>query len=592
MLSINHSTRNASAVTQADLWWKQAAVYQIYPRSFADSTGTGLGDIAGVTSRMDYLAQLGIDAIWLSPFYPSELADGGYDVQDYRNVDPKLGTMADFDAMVEAAHAKGIKVIVDIVPNHSSHLHPWFQEALNSEPGSDARNRYIFRDGKGEHGELPPTKWSANFGGPAWTRVPDGQWYLHLFTKEQPDFNWDNPEVRDDFLKTLTFWCDHGTDGFRIDVAEGLAKDLDRDDLDDYDMDVMHVTVDDGTHPVYDRDEVHEIFKEWRSKVFDRYEPARFAVGEAWVPVSRQHLYASPDELGQVFNFEFAECNWVRDELHQAIQDGIDLAARTNGSTSTWVMSNHDVPRHASRYALPQVSTDNGLYHAIANDWLLRNGRTYHEDRELGTIRSKAAIMLEMALPGSAYVYQGEELGLFEVADIPWDQLEDPWAFGTSQNLSKKGRDGSRVPLPWTSTPDHSFGFSPSTQANGQPSAPAHLPQPSWFADYSVAAENGKPGSMLEHYRTVLALRHRYQTNDTSLRWLEDYDHSSSQPDGANGQHGGVIAYARANGWANITNFGSEPVGLPEGEILLTSQPLDEQGHLPQDTSAWILLAQ
>ncbi|AKV54985.1 alpha-1,4-glucosidase [Bifidobacterium actinocoloniiforme DSM 22766] len=586
----NDTNNNASAFTKVDLWWKQAVVYQVYPRSFKDSTGSGLGDIAGVTSQMDYLSQLGIDAIWLSPFYPSELADGGYDVQDYRDVDPKLGTMDDFDAMVEAAHSHGIKVVVDIVPNHSSHLHPWFQAALKAGPGSPERDRYVFRDGRGEHGELPPTNWIANFGGSAWTRVSDGQWYLHLFAKEQPDFNWDNREVRDDFLKTLTFWCDHGTDGFRVDVAEGLAKDLDRDDLDDYDVDAMHITVTDGSHPVYDRDEVHEIFREWRKEVFDKYTPARFAVGEAWVPSSRQHLYARPDELGQVFNFAFAECNWSRAELHDAIQAGIDLAARTNGSTSTWVMSNHDVPRHASRYALPQVETDNGLYHAIANDWLLRDGRTYHEDRELGTKRAKAAIMLEMALPGSAYVYQGEELGLFEVADIPWNELEDPWASGTRQALTKKGRDGCRVPLPWTSDADGTFGFSPDQCEDGQPVATPHLPQPAWFADYAVTAEEGDDDSMLSHYRKVLALRHQCQCEDTSLRWLDGFDRSSGLPDGANGLTGGVIAYARANGWANVTNFSREAVELPQGKVLLTSQPLDDQGRLPQDASAWMML--
>lgn len=590
MTGLRVESENKSAFTQADLWWKQAVVYQIYPRSFKDSTGSGLGDIAGVTSKMDYLQRLGVDAIWLSPFYPSELADGGYDVQDYRNVDPKLGTMADFDLMAKAAHNRGMKVVVDIVPNHSSHLHPWFQEALRAPAGSAARNRYIFRDGKGEHGELPPTKWIANFGGSTWTRVPDGQWYLHLFTKEQPDFNWNNREVRDDFLKTLKFWCDHGTDGFRIDVAEGLAKDLNRDDLDDYDVDAMHVTVEDGTHPVYDRNEVHDIFREWRREVFDNYTPARFAVGEAWVPASRQYLYARPDELGQVFNFKFAECNWIRDEMHQAIEDGIASAARTNGSTSTWVMGNHDVPRSASRYALPQIKTDNGQYHAVANDWLLRNGTTYHEDRISGTRRARAAAMLEMALPGSAYIYQGEELGLFEVPDIPWNELEDPWAFGTSQALSKKGRDGCRVPLPWDAGDAGSFGFSPEHAQDGASVASPHLPQPRWFAEYAVSAQEADRHSMLALYRKVLGLRHELQTPDTSLTWLTGYDRRSQLSDGADGNHGGVIAYRRANGWADITNFGAAPVQLPKGSVLLSSDELTGDGELPQDTSVWMQL--
>ena len=291
--------------TDPALWWKQAVVYQVYPRSFKDSRGSGLGSIAGVTEKIDYLAELGVDAIWLSPFYPSQLADGGYDVDDYRNVDPKLGTMDDFDELAKAAHERNIKVVVDIVPNHSSNLHEWFKAALAAAPGSPERDRYIFRDGKGPNGDQPPTDWIASFGGPAWTRVPDGQWYLHMFTKEQPDWNWKNPEVRADFIKTLRFWLDHGADGFRVDVAHGLAKDLDRDNLESYKV-CEHLLPSDGSHPLYDRDEVHDIYREWR-KVFNEYNPPAFAVAEAWVNPDRQHLYASTEELGQVFNFEFAK---------------------------------------------------------------------------------------------------------------------------------------------------------------------------------------------------------------------------------------------------------------------------------------------
>lgn len=328
--------------TDPALWWKQAVVYQVYPRSFKDSRGSGLGSIAGVTEKIDYLAELGVDAIWLSPFYPSQLADGGYDVDDYRNVDPKLGTMDDFDELARAAHERNIKVVVDIVPNHSSNLHEWFKAALDAAPGSPERDRYIFRDGKGPNGDQPPTDWIASFGGPAWTRVPDGQWYLHMFTKEQPDWNWRNPEVRADFIKTLRFWLDHGADGFRVDVAHGLAKDLDRDDLESYKV-CEHVLPSDGSHPLYDRDEVHDIYREWR-KVFNEYNPPAFAVAEAWVNPDRQHLYASTEELGQVFNFEFAKKDWIRDDMHLAIEEGLESAERS-GSSATWVMSNHDVPR-------------------------------------------------------------------------------------------------------------------------------------------------------------------------------------------------------------------------------------------------------
>ena len=437
-----------TANNQRDDWWKQAVVYQIYPRSFKDVNGDGLGDIAGITEKMDYLQELGVDAIWLSPFYPSDLADGGYDVIDYRNVDPRLGTMDDFDAMAAAAHRAGIKVIVDIVPNHTADKHEMFLEALAAGRGSAARDRYIFREGRGENGELPPNDWQSLFGGPAWQQVEDGQWYLHLFAKEQPDLNWKNPDVHEEFKRTLRFWSDHGTDGFRIDVAHGLAKDLDSVPL--ADMDPMAVQKqlppEHGLSPLWDRPEVHEIYREWRD-VFNEYDPPRFAVGEAWVRTESQHMYASTDELGQVFNFEFAEAGWFADEFRGAIEDGLKAAAETNGSTTTWVMNNHDVPRSPSRYGLPQIK--GAPFHQLAHDWLLRDGGTYPEDREVGTRRARAAALMEIGLPGSVYVYQGEELGLFEVANIPWDRLEDPTECNTRRNFTDKGRDGCRVPLPW-----------------------------------------------------------------------------------------------------------------------------------------------
>lgn len=593
-----------TANNMRDDWWKQAVVYQVYPRSFKDANGDGLGDIAGVTSKIDYLKQLGVDAIWLSPFYPSDLADGGYDVIDYRNVDPRLGTMDDFDDMVKTAHEAGIKVIVDIVPNHTADKHVLFQEALAAGPGSPERDRYIFRDGRGEHGELPPNDWKSLFGGPAWEQVPDGQWYLHIFAKEQPDVNWKNPDIHEEFKKTLRFWSDHDTDGFRIDVAHGLAKDLESMPLDQMDpLAVQHGLCHDFTSPLWDRKEVHNIYREWR-EVFNEYNPPRFAVGEAWVVPEHQHLYASTDELGQVFNFEFAEANWEVNAMRSAIIAGLQSAEETHGSTTTWVMSNHDVPRHVSRYGLPQVPASS--HHQLAKDWLLRDGTSYFENRELGTTRARAAIMMELGLPGSTYIYQGEELGLPEVADIPWDRLEDPTPFFTRERFIEKGRDGCRVPLPWDSTdvpaiadwstdlPHEfgtraSFGFSPATRTvDGEtvPAADPHLPQPLWFKDYAVDVEDTDSESMLNLYRRVLSLRAELLTatgDADSFDWLDLGDD--------------VIAYRRPSAedgrsFISVTNFGADPLVLPEtaadGDVILTSVPL-EDGMLPADATAWLL---
>ena len=585
-----------------DDWWKQAVVYQIYPRSFKDVDGDGLGDIAGVTAKMDYLRDLGVDAIWLSPFYPSDLADGGYDVIDYRDVDPRLGTMDDFDTMAKAAHEAGIKVIVDIVPNHTADRHKLFLEALAAGRGSAARDRYIFREGRGEHGELPPNDWQAMFGGPAWERVEDGQWYLHLFTKEQPDVNWRNPDIHEEFRKTLRFWSDHGTDGFRIDVAHGLAKDLDSVPLDEMNPAEVQVQLcHDGTSPLWDRPEVHDIYREWR-EVFNEYDPPRFAVGEAWVAPEHQHLYASEDELGQVFNFEFAKADWDAAAFRTAIAEGLESAAQTGGSTTTWVMNNHDVPRSASRYGLPQVATPN--HHQIAHDWLLRDGGSYVEDRALGTRRARAAVMMEMGLPGSVYVYQGEELGLFEVADIPWDHLQDPTAFHTRRNFTDKGRDGCRVPLPWSALDPAgvpaaadwsdrfgsgaSFGFSPAVRADGTPAADPHLPQPLWYKDFAADVETADESSMLSLYRRVMALRAGLLTatgDAASFDWVD--------------LGGDVIAYRRPSAddagrsFVSVTNFGAAPVALdevfPGAETILTSVPVAD-GLLSQDATAWLLV--
>ncbi|MBL3664943.1 glycoside hydrolase family 13 protein [Streptomyces sp. M2CJ-2] len=543
-------------------WWRQAVVYQVYPRSFADADGDGLGDLRGVTRRLIHLAALGVDALWLSPFYPSELADGGYDVADPRDVDPRLGTLDDFGALVAEAHRLGLKVIVDIVPNHTSHRHVWFQEALRAGPGSPARERYVFRDGRGPRGEHPPTDWQSVFGGSAWRRVPDGQWYLHLFAAEQPDLNWANEDVRADFRTTLRFWADRGVDGFRVDVAHALAKDL-SEPLRDLGApglsgEAALTEFPPGTHPFYDRDEVHEIYRDWR-KILDAYSPPRTAVAEAWVPGARRALYARPDGLGQAFNFEYLQAPWDAEALRRVITDSL-ATARAAGAPATWVLSNHDVVRHASRLMLPPGTDDNA--------WLLSGGHAPAVDTDAGLRRAHAATLLMLALPGSAYVYQGEEIGLPEVADLPTEVLQDPIWEQTGH--VRKGRDGCRVPLPWTTT-GPSYGFGPGG---------AWLPQPPGFGAYAVEAQDGAqaregvPGSTLELYRAALRLRRKLQEGET-LTWAEDTP-------------AGVLRFDRNDGWRCVANLSPDPVPLPAGEVLLSSAPLTG-GDLGPDTTAWLL---
>ena len=541
-------------------WWRQAAVYQIYPRSFSDSNGDGLGDIRGITAKVPYLQRLGIDAVWLSPFYPSALADGGYDVDDYRNVDPRLGTLDDFDEMVRTLHDAGIKLIVDIVPNHSSNRHEWFKEALASPKGSAVRERYIFRDGKGTNGELPPSDWESVFGGPAWDRItePDGtpgQWYLHLFATEQPDLNWDNPEVRQDFLRTLRFWSDKGVDGFRIDVAHALMKDLSEPLPAWADMPAENETTD-GMHPFWDRDEVHEIYEEWRA-LFNEYDPPRTAVAEAWVHPNRRGRYASANGLGQAFNFDLLESPYDEGQFREIITRNLAESELT-GAPSTWVFSNHDVVRHATRYGLPKGHGRNGPAHA----WLMSAGNEPVLDRDLGIRRARAASLLMLALPGSSYLYQGEELGLHEVIEIPDTNRQDPTFFRNPG--TEIGRDGCRVPLPWTSE-GVAFGFG---------DAGSHLPQPDWFASHAVAAQEGQDDSTLSLYRKALTLRRSLQTEE-QLKWIDEPNTHA-------------LHFMRPNGWRSLTNFGTEPIQLPAGTVLISSSPLAE-GKLPADTTAWII---
>jgi alpha-glucosidase len=539
-------------------WWRQAVIYQIYPRSYADQNGDGIGDFKGITTRVPYLKQLGVDAVWLSPFYPSELADGGYDVADYRNVDPRIGTLEDFDRMTEALHEAGIRIFVDIVPNHSSDQHEWFQAALKAPKGSKERDRYIFRDGKGENGEIRPSELTSHFSPTGWTRItePDGtpgQWYMHLFAKEQPDFNWDNQEVRDDFLKTLRFWSDRGVDGFRIDVAHALVKNLKDGHLPARTSFGLEVMKDDGTDDLFDRDEVHEIYKTWRA-VFNEYDPPRVAVAEAWVHANRRAAYASEEGLGQAFSFDLLATPWDIKKFKSTIDYNLKTSAET-GSSNTWVFSNHDVVRHATRFGLDAESLKD------LPKWYRSADREAKVNKQLGLDRARAATQLILALPGSTYLYQGEELGLHEPLNIPSDQMQDPQWFRQPGSIS---RDGCRVPMPWTST-GSSYGFGPGG---------SHLPQPEWFKEWNVEKEDGVAGSTLELYRAALKIRKQLQCEE-KLTWVNHLFNRN------------VLHFKRANGWQSITNFGSKPVKLPKGKLLLSSAPIVD-GKLPANATAWL----
>ncbi|WP_344650929.1 glycoside hydrolase family 13 protein [Cryptosporangium japonicum] len=518
----------------AGTWWRDAVFYQVYVRSFADSNGDGVGDLAGLKSRLPYLADLGVDALWLNPFYRSPMADHGYDVADPRDVDPVFGTLADFDDMVAEAHRLGIKVTVDLVPNHSSDQHVWFQEALKAAPGSPQRERYIFRDGRGPDGSEAPNNWTSVFGGPAWHRVtePDGtpgQWYLHLFAPEQPDLNWDNPEVMADLEKTLRFWLDRGADGFRIDVAHGLAKPPGLPDMEAE----KETLVGDG-HPRFDYDGVHEIHRRIR-KVLDEY-PDSMAVGEIWVQdVERLKLYLRADELHLAFNFVIVQARWRADELRKAIDDSLDTVSGTP-APPCWVWSNHDIVRHVSRFG-------EGL---------------------VGDRRARAASMLTFALPGVVYVYYGDEVGLPNV-ELPDEVLQDPtWE---RSGHSVRGRDACRIPMPWTPG-EPPYGFSPEP-------VDTWLPQPAGWSPLAVESQVGVEGSTHTLYKDAIALRKARDEFSGDMTWLDAPE--------------GCLAFRRDGGLTCLVNFTNHPVELPaHQEVLLTSVPLVD-GKLPGDAAAWLV---
>ncbi len=518
-------------------WWRDAVIYQIYVRSFADGNGDGTGDLLGVRSRLPYLAELGVDAVWLTPFYRSPLVDGGYDVADYRDVDPRFGTLGDATALIDEAHGHGLRVIVDLVPNHSSDRHPWFVQALADGPGSVARARYVFRDGRGRNGDEPPNDWESRFGGRAWTRVPDGQWYLHLFAPEQPDLNWDNPEVRTEFARILRFWLDLGVDGFRIDVAHGMVKAA---GLPDVGRSGQAKLIESEVLPYYDQDGVHDIYREWR-RILDSYPGERIAVAEAWVSSTERLVrYLRPGELHQAFNFDYLRSTWTAASFRAVIDESL-VSFASVGAPSTWVLSNHDVVRHVTRYG----------------------------GGELGLRRARAAALLTMALPGSAYVYQGEELGLSEI-ELPDDALDDPvW---TRSGHTERGRDGCRVPIPWSGTrPPYGF-----TAPGG---AAAWLPQPADWADRTVAAQLAAPHSMLVLYQSILRLRRDLpRLGGGELRWRPSPD--------------GVLVFDRGDGFVCTVNLTGTAVTVDRpGDLLLASveEVRTDQvtAILPADSAAW-----
>jgi alpha-glucosidase len=516
-------------------WWRHAAIYQVYPRSFADADGDGIGDLAGVRARLGHLRDLGIDAIWFSPWYPSPMADAGYDVADYRDIDPMFGTLDEARLLIGEAHQLGIRSIVDVVPNHCSDQHEWFKEALGARPGDPARDRFWFRAGRGA---LPPNDWQSTFGGPAWTRLPDGEWYLHLFAREQPDFNWDHPSVRAEFTDILRFWFDLGVDGIRIDSAAMCVKDPG-----------LPEPAEGEPHPYVDQDGTHEIYRSWRA-VAEEYAEPRALIGEVWLAdADRFAKYLRPDEMHTAFNFDFLGCPWDAKALRKVIDDTLASHAAV-GAPSTWVLSNHDVTRHVTRYGRADTAFDFALRGA-------RHGRP--TDLALGTRRARAAALLTMSLPGSVYVYQGEELGLPEVEDLSDEVRDDPMY--TRSGGADPGRDGCRIPLPWSSGP--ALGFN-STGASW-------LPQPPDWAELSVEAQQDDPGSMLNLYRAALAGR---RSLDGPMTWLD--------------APADVLAFGRPGGFVCLVNLSADAVPLPAHEQILLASAEFVDGRLAPDAAVWL----
>jgi alpha-glucosidase len=521
-------------------WWRDAVFYQVYVRSFADANGDGVGDLEGVRSRLGYLELLGVDALWLTPFFRSPMVDHGYDVSDPRDVDPLFGDLDTFDRLVADAHNHGLRVTIDVVPNHTSDRHKWFQAAVAAAPGSPERARYVFRDGSGFGASQPPNNWTSTFGGPAWTRLAStanaaSQWYLHLFAPEQPDLNWENSEVAADLEQTLRFWLDRGVDGFRIDVAHGMAKPAGLPDMPQA-IGVAPGLVGTGvTDPRFDADGVHDIHRMIR-KVLDEY-PARMAVGEIWVTDDAAFArYVRPDELHLGFNFRLLEADFDAGSVREAIEHSL-AAVQDSPSPATWTISNHDTVRPVSRYG----------------------------GGEVGRARARAMALVQLALPGPVYLYNGEELGLPNV-ELPDWALQDPvWR---RSGHTERGRDGCRVPLPWEGhTAPYGFSATPGTW----------LPMPNDWADRTVEAQLEDSSSTLSLHRRALELRREHTAfTGTELEWY--------------GAPPGCLAFRRKGGGLICgLNASSTQVSLPPGQLLLASGPLPpNRDALPPDTAVWL----
>ena len=537
-------------------WWRHAVVYQIYPKSFADGNGDGVGDLPGARSRLDYLRDLGVDAVWFSPVFPSPQCDGGYDVSDYRDIDPMFGTLADAESFIAQAHARGIRVILDVVPNHTSSKHRFFLEALATPPGSAAWQRYHCVRGRGDNGELPPNNWLSIFGGIAWTEILDtngaktGWWYLHLFDTHQPDVNWDHPDIVSEFDDTLRFWFDRGVDGIRIDVAQGMIKEPGYPDVRDSNDPAL---LDPHAKPYFDQPGVHEVYRRWR-KIADSYDPPRVFVAEAWLDTPEKRArYLRPDELHTGFNFDLLTAEWDGDKWRNIITSSMAADALV-GAPTTWVTENHDVRRAPTRYGGRVVHREVATAQHLA----------------LGRVRSLAAMHTILALPGTTYLFNGQELGLEEVIDLEDAQRQDPHFWRTKgEHL---GRDGCRVPMPWRRVGTN-LGFSPDG------GAPAWLTQPADWSSLSVEAQLSDATSSLSRLRAAIAARRRHRALSIgTFDWEQELCRD------------GIVAFRRSTPGERsvlcVANMGSSSAPRVRGELLCASGDVND-GSVPPDTTAW-----